>query len=515
MPWSRSQNVVSTLGMRKLALLAVPLLAACTTASEAPRKTYPENQEASAHLAKGLALFASAETAAVPSEALAGALPELEAAARLVPSPGNRFAHARTALVLDPADAAARAELASCLEEVPDDPRFLALTARTEAQDAFEAGKPADLDAPAALAEKALSIAALSSGREMRCFVGDHAFFTAAFVQRRNMDRAAKIVLAAAELGSPWALIDAGRLHWVGRGPQDQKNALECVKKAAETTFTPEEIGRGLLLWIGKSSRRAARQLGHMLVEDGDFQGAHPWLERGLAVKEDLVDDLGKPDPQAVVAFAERAAIEAMALDGDETFEARGRAWLKLAAELGFTPALVLRANLVKGEREALLALARERGAPGGYAGAGDFAGLTALAEKFLTDARNDREKLSAQRLLFFARAMDKGGSVRLQTEKEASEAVVEAPDNTTVTVAREFRHISGDLPADELQKTMPRSAHSPRWRAETELALATRCLLLADKAGAIAHLEELLKAAAIFTTEDEVAWGALEALKK
>src|SRR5208282_2840740 len=95
MPWSRSQNVVSTLGMRKLALLAVPLLAACTTASEAPRKTYPENQEASAHLAKGLALFASAETAAVPSEALAGALPELEAAARLVPSPGNRFAHAR------------------------------------------------------------------------------------------------------------------------------------------------------------------------------------------------------------------------------------------------------------------------------------------------------------------------------------------------------------------------------------------------------------------------------------
>src|SRR5581483_9540098 len=104
---------------------------------------------------------------------------------------------------------------------------------------------------------------------------------------------------------------------------------------------------------------------------------------------------------------------------------------------------------------------------------------------------------------------------VRTETEKAAREAVEAAPENTTVPIARQFRHIAGDLSADELQKTMRKTDHVPRWRAETELALATRCLLVADRDGAKAHLKTLLEAGALFTPEDELAWGALRLLSK
>ncbi|MEZ0227516.1 MAG: hypothetical protein ACAI25_02750, partial [Planctomycetota bacterium] len=105
--------------------------------------------------------------------------------------------------------------------------------------------------------------------------------------------------------------------------------------------------------------------------------------------------------------------------------------------------------------------------------------------------------------------------TARVEIEKEAAAAVQDAAENTTVPIARQLRHIAGELDAEALQKTMRKSDHVPCWRAETELALATRCLILGDDAGAKEHLRILLEAGALFTPEDEVAWGALRFLDK
>jgi hypothetical protein len=498
--------------MRTLSLLALAaLLAAC--ASSPPPRAYAPDPLATERFEKGLATFASAETAAVPSEAWAAALPDLAAAAKRVPSPEHRFAHARTALLLDPDDADARTELASCVEEAPDEPRILALSALILASDALRAGNPSGLDAAAERAEKALTIAAVVSAREIRCFVGDQACYTATYVQRKDIVRAANLIVPAASLGSPWALMNEAHLHWQGRRQTlDWKKAFEETEAAYDLSFTPAEIGRGLLEGISAAKRRAARELGHMHVEQAEFAEAHLWLERGLGVLDDLRNAAGDPDRAAVLALAERGAIEALALDGDATNAERGRYGLKVAGELGFLPAVLLRARVDAAEREGLLATARKAGSPGAYAALGDFTGLADLASKESATRHEGVEKLVPLRLAFFAKAALKGGSVRVETEKAAREAVEGAPES--MTLARQFRHIAGDLSAADLQATMPKSAHVPRWRAETELALATRCLIVADKPGAREHLENVLRASCLFSIEDEVAWGALRSLK-
>jgi hypothetical protein len=487
--------------MRKLSLaILTGLLVACGSTDERPRRRYEPDPETDTRFAKGLERFAAAQVAAIPSEVLVEAVEHFALAAKKVPSPEHRFAHARTALLLAPDDAKAREELASCVDEEPDDPRYRALSALAQLS--------------LSEAEKALDLAATASlSRAERCFVGEEVLRTVSGSLPRTRDDADKrgrLTLRAAELGSPLALVYAARLRWLSRKAplMDWAKAREQAKEAAGTRFTPEEAARALLWRPDVGVRMGARELGRMLVEDGEFAKARPLLEQGLAVKEDLVD------PNAVIALAELASIDAFALDGDATRKARGLAALRLAGEIGFTPALVRLAWLDAASRDALLAEARKRRSPGAYAAAGDWAGLLALLETQRESARTFPERLPAQRLLFFVRALEKRGAVRTDTEKEARELVENAREDTSVPVARQFRHIAGDLPADELTKTMRKSDHVPRWRAETELALATRCLLLADTDGAKAHLRVLLDAGSLFTAEDEIAWGALRALE-
>ena len=495
--------------------MALVLVGACTSHETHP--SVSESEESRAHREKGLALLASAESAPVPSEALASALDELSKAVELAATSANRFAHARIALLVVPDDKDARKVLASCLEDAPDDPSVLALSAEVGAIDGLGAGSTSDVDRAAERAEKAIALAAKGSAREVRVFVGDQVYFAATCIQRRNPVQASKIVLGAAELGSPWALSDQAKLLWLSRGAAfDRKKALDSAEKGALATFTAEEMKRGLLYGVGAANRRAARQLGHMLVEDADFEKAYSWLDQGLASKEDFFDSKGKPDPQAVVALAERGAIDALELGGHEGRKPRGLAELADAAELGFTPALVLQASLLKPEaRGPLLARARDRGAPGAYALAGDFAALVELASKDVAEARTDRDRLEAQRLLFFARAVEKGPEARAVTEEEARAPVADVSRSTTAPLARQFLHIAGELPAEELAKEMPVSAHVPRWRSETELALATRCLLLGDRDGARGHLKNVVDALALFSVDYEVAFGAYFRLKE
>ncbi len=482
-------------------LLLTLLLAGCAGPEEKARKHYDVDPDTKARFAKGLKLFADAETAPVYSDALVEARAELAIAARTVPSPEHRFAHARVALLLAPDDEKARAELDSCLEEDPEDPRFRALAAsvRSSLEDA----------------EKALDLAAVASlTNAQRCFVGDEvqrAVSSRPARTRDEMDRRAHLSLRAAELGSPLALVFAARLHWQARKAplMDWPKARAEAQRAAETAFPSDEAARALLVHPGLGPRMGARELGHMLVEDGDFAKARPWLEKGLAVKEDLVDG------HAVVALAELSSIEAAGLDGAAPRKERALAGLKLAGELGFTPALVRRAWLDAEARDELLAEARRRASPGGFAASGDWEKLLSLLEVQRDSARTLLDRLPHQRLVFFVRALMKRAATRIETEKEARELVEVAPENTTVPLARQFRHIAGDLAADELQKTMRKSDHVPRWRAETELALATRCLIVGDDDGAKNHLRILLDAGALFTQEDEVAWGALRHLEK
>jgi tetratricopeptide (TPR) repeat protein len=499
--------------MRPLAtLLVTAFLLGCAGAPE--RKTYRDDPEARAHLEKGRALFAKAETAPVPTAALADAAAELGQAVKLVPSPEHRFAHARVALILDPDAKDARDELRSCLEEVPDDARFLALQAFVDAADAWRAQDANALrGAIPEEVEKALSVAAVATAREVRAFVGDEAADCAGIIQRADRVRAGKIVRQASELGSPRAFVDEARIH-LTRGPDfDRKKAYELVEKASAATITEDEVGRGLLWGSRRTTRTATRELGEMHAEDGEWKDAVAWYGKAFTAREDLLDAEGVPDRHAIVAFARLGAIEALGLAGAPEKE-RGKARLELASSVGFMPAAILLARLDPTKRDELLAAARKRLSPGGFAGAGDFAGLESLASTEVENAHNPVMRLEWQRLVFFARAVQKGGACRLDVEKAAHDAVDAAPDNTTFTLARQFRHISGDLPAEELQATMPKSAHLPSWRASTELALATRCLLLDDRAGAERHLGILLDAGAIFSVDDEIAWGALKVLK-
>jgi hypothetical protein len=489
--------------MRKLAFVLLPaLMAACASpGDEKPKKRYEPSPEATAHFEKGRALFAAAESAPVPSEALAAALAELREADRGVDSPEHRFALARVSLLLDPSDKSPRELAESCVEEVPEDARFLALAALAHAS-LEEAARALDVAQSASLS------------RSDRCLVGDLVMLAVAATAPRTLSQAderGRLTLRAADLGSPYALVFSARLHWLARKPpiMDWPKAREQAEAAAKTTFTPEERGRSLLFGTETAARMGARDLGHMLVEEGDFAKAAPWLRQGLGVEADLLDK------QAVVALADLGAIEAFALDGDATHKERGLAALELAGQLGFTPALVRRAWLDKEKRDALLAEARRRGSPGGYAGAGDWDALLELLESQREEAKTDLQKLPRQRLVFFLRALRKGGAVRVETEKAAREAVERDREDSSVPLVRQFRHIAGDISADDLQRTMPRSAHVPRWRAETELALATRCLILADRDGAKEHLQRLLDAGALFTEDDEIAWGALRELER
>jgi hypothetical protein len=498
--------------MRRIGLMALALLGACASQRHA---NVSESDESRSHREKGLALLASAESAPVPSEALASSLGELSKAVALAATPANRLAHARLALLVAPDDKEARKELASCLEDLPEDPSVLALSAEVGAIDGLNAQSTSDVDQSAERAEKAIALAAQAE-REVKVFVGDQVYFAATCIQRRNPLRASKIVLAGADLGSPWALSDQAKLIWLSHGAAyDRKKALDAAEKGALATFSSEELARGLLYGVGAASRRAARQLGHMLVEEADFEKAYSWLDRGLAVKEDFFDSTGKPDPQTVVALAERGAIDALELGGHEGRKPRGLAELADAAELGFTPALVLQATIVKPEERApLLAKARERGAPGAYALAGDFAGLVELASKEVAETKTDRDRFEAQRLLFFARAVEKGPDARAETEEEAHKPVAEVSRNTTAPLARQFLHVAGELPAEDLVKEMPVSAHVPRWRSEIEFALATRCLLLGDREGARGHVKNVVDALALFSVDYEVAFGAYFKLK-
>lgn len=487
--------------MRKTTLLILTgLLTACSSTEERARKHYDDDPAAKACYEKGLSIFASAESAPVTSEALLQALEQFTLAASAVPSPEHRFAHARTALLLAADDEKARAELASCVAEEPEDARFRALSAL--AQRSLEE------------CDKALDLAEVASlSRSDRCFVGDEVLRAiSGFIPRTRdeADRRGLLTLRAADLGSPLALVFSARLRWLARKAplMDWAKAREQAQAAAELRLPAEEAARALVWRPELGVRMGARELGHMLVEDGDFAKARPWLEKGLAVKEDLID------PQAVVALAELSSIEAFGLDGLAPRRAQGLAGLTLAGDLGFTPALVRRAWLDKEARDDLLATARKRNSPGAFAAAGDFEKLIELIEVQQGTARTLIERLPHQRLAFFVRALVKRGAARTEIEKAARAAVEEAAENTTVPIARQFRHVAGDLDGDELQKTMRKSDHVPRWRAETELALATRCLLVADEEGAKKHLRILLDAGALFTAEDEIAWAALEKLE-
>ncbi|HZV02751.1 MAG TPA: hypothetical protein VFF73_38945 [Planctomycetota bacterium] len=493
-------------------LLVTVFLVGCAGGPE--KKTYREDPEASAHLEKGRALFAKAETAPVPTAALVEAAVELAQAAKIVPSPEHRFAHARVALLLDPDAKDARDELRSCIDEVPTDARFLALQAFLDTADAWRAQDASALrGAIPEEVEKALSVAAVVTAREVRAFIGDEAADCAGIIQRADRVIAGKIVREASELGSPRAFIDEARIHLTRGAEFDRKKAYDLVEKAQAVTFKDDEVGRGLLWGSRRTARTATRELGEMHAEDGEWADALKWYGKAFTGKEDLLDAEGAPDRHAIVAFARLGAIEALGLAGAPEKE-RGKARLELASSVGFMPAAILLAELEPTKREELLAAARKRLSPGGFAGAGDFAGLENLGSTEVENAHNPVKKLEWQRLVFFARAVQKGGACRLEVERAAHDAVDAAPDNTTFVYARQFRHLAGDLSAEELQATMPRSAHLPAWRASTELALATRCLLLDDRAGAELHLDSLLHAGAIFSVEDEIAWGALKVLK-
>jgi TPR repeat protein len=492
-----------------LGLLGLAAACASDPPREVPRKVYPEDKEASAHEKEGLRLFATTADSMSDSQAArTAAQGELALAVAKVPSPDFRLAHARVTLLLDPASAPAREELAAILAEAPDHAPALALSAFVEAQDATS---KSDLASAAERAERALALAAEGkTDRATQCFVGEQAVIVGANLQGKDPVRAAALVVHASQLGSPLATMNVAKMYWFGRGPKmDRAKAIELATTASRTTFSPEEVSTGLLLGVGVEARRDARLLGEMLVEEDRLDEARDALARGVSHPEEAAFFGHDRDQNFQVGFDD-ALFALGTIEGE-----RGQDHLEAAAAAGNVPALVrlgrLFAKTDPEQAKSYWEKAKRRGSLAALGCLGEWDELATVARAQADGLKPSPEKLYALRTSIFAQAVSKGGGFRVESEKAAHEAVEGAPEN--FPPARQLRHLAGDLSADDLEKTMPVAAHVPRWRAETELALATRALLTADRALAKKHLEICVATHAFTQPEDDLAWAALRAL--
>jgi TPR repeat protein len=505
-------------GTTALALLATAL-ASCGGPDRAgddarPSRTYPDDPEADAHVREGLRLFADADGSPDARSLLERARREFAAAAAKVPSPANRIRRIRTELLLreigsqetperDPKEA-----LDELLGETPDDAPTLALRAFVDGCDARE-------DDAVERAERACAVAGLSSDRAVRCLVGDELAEVAKLLLRGSPEKAIAVMVDASELGSPVALLNTARLYWSGRGVAiDRSRAIELASKAEGARFTREERERGLLVDEDAASRLAARVLGSMLIHETRFEEARAVLARGIADEIDAAVPGGEPNPEFDSAVAELGALEARGLGGPVD-TSRARTLLEPAAKAGRSPALELLGRLEADSGHAeraqeLFSLAAKNKSLVALAALGEWELLDEAARDRASHAPPSPEKLYDLRTAVFALALQKGPDARAAAEEKARSAVEGAPEN--LAAARQLRHIAGDLTAADLQATMPKSATLARWRAETELALATRALLLGNRDEARAHLEACAGAQAITQPEGELAWGALRA---
>lgn len=518
-----------SLALAALALAVVVPTAACggpekggdepsRTPSRARPREWPRDPEAEAHAAEGERLFAAADDAPEPRAAYAKALAELALAAERVPSPDNRVRRAcaqllarepdsKVPLVPDP-----ETTLDEVLTEDPDHPSALAIRGWLDAS----AAEPRD-DAAVEKAERACAVAALASDRAVKVFVGDRVAETASLVQRRKPERAVGLMARAADLGSPFALVNMGLLAWTGRGGKvDREKALELGKRAAATAFSPEERGRGLLHDEARYVRLAARAVGHWLVLEASFAAARGYLATGTSVADDAAQADGTANGQFLSAVTELGALEGLGLGGPRDV-ARARERLDGAAKAGHPAALELLGRLAAeaGEDEKARLLFSEAARTGSLAalgGSGEWGKLAVEARDRSTRAKPSPEKLYELRTALFALAVQDGAAARADAETAARACVEGAPPNEPS--ARQLRHVAGDLPAEDLQATMPKSALLPRWRAETELALATRCLLLGERDKALEHLQACRDAEAVTQPEDGLAWAALRKLR-